>query len=391
MPVVLGMTFINFWLFYIRISYIMNMKWITLRVSVPKENPRTPLAMEQVFSAAYSTFSHGLRLSQIYWEGMVEDWTSFEIAAFSSGVAFYIRTQSSHRHLFESAIYSQYPNAEIDLVEDYTTILPNVVPNNTYNLFGAEMILANKDAFPIRTWSYWNQPLEKEERADTMAVLLETLSKLKEGEMVWFQILIRPTDGEWTKAAKKIRDKEAKRTKSEKKTNYSKKTSEFLSNLIFAPFRQPVWEEEKKDEKEAKLTPGESDVVKAIENKIGKLAFETGIRWMYIARKDVFSGSIITSFLGFFRQFNTFNLNSIKPDKPTLTIGRQPFRQRGIWAKKRRLFERYRFRVFPKKFSMFNIEELATMYHYPSSIVEAPMLRRVEAKKGEPPPSLPVE
>ena len=369
------------------------MKWITLRIRVPKDNPRTPLAMEQIFSAAYSTFSHGLRLSQIYWEGMVEDWTSFEIAAAGGSVAFYIRTQKNHRHLFESAVYSQYSDAEIDLVDDYTNILPSVVPNNTYNLFGAEMILANKDAFPIRVWSYWNQPLEKEERADTMAVLLEALSKLKEGEMVWFQILIRPTDAEWTKEAKKVIAKEAKRTKPEKKANYIKKSGEFLNNLFLSPFQQPVWEEEKEEKKEViRLTPGESDVVKAMEIKVGKLAFETGMRWMYIARKDVFSGSIITSFLGFFRQFNTHNMNGIKPDKPTLTIGRQPFKQRGIWAKKRRLFERYRYRVFPKnKFSMLNIEELATIYHYPSSIVEAPGLQRVEAKKGTPPSTLPVE
>ncbi len=369
----------------------MNMKWISLRVRVPKENPRTPLAMEQVFNAAYSTYTHGLRLSEIYWDGVVEAWTSFEIAAFGSGVAFYIRTQEKYRHLFESAVYSQYPDAEIDLVEDYTTILPSVVPNNSYNLWGSEMILANKDAFPIRTWSYWNQPLEIEERADTMAVLLETLSKLREGEMVWFQILIRPTDGEWAKDAKKVRDKEAKRTKLEKKTNYTKKSGEFLTNLLLAPFRQPVWEEEKEEKKEIKLTPGETDVLKAMENKMGKLAFETGIRWMYIARKDVFSMSVASSVLSFFRQFNTFNLNAIKTNKPTFTIGRQPFKNKKIWAKKRRLFERYRFRVFPKKFSMFNIEELATIYHYPSSIVAAPGLHRVEAKKGAPPSSLPVE
>jgi len=369
----------------------MNMKWITMRVSVPRENMKTPLAMEQVFSAAYSTFSHGFRLSETYWDGKVEEWTSFEIAAFSSGVAFYIRTLSKFRHLFESAIYSQYPDAEIDLVEDYTTILPTVVPNNTYNLFGAEMVLATKDAYPIRTWSYWNQPLEVEERADTMAVLLETLSKLKEGEMVWFQILIRPTDGEWAKKGQKVRDKAAKRTKPEKKTSYVKKTNEFLGNLFLAPFRQPVWEEEKDEKKDVKLTPGESDVVKAMESKMGKLAFETGMRWMYIARNDVFNGSMISSFLSFFRQFNTFNLNSIRPNKPTLTIGRQPFKQTEIWAKKRRLFDRYRFRSFPSKFSMLNIEELATIYHYPSSIVEAPGLSRVEAKKGTPPSTLPVE
>ena len=38
-----------------------------------------------------------------------------------------------------------------------------------------------------------------------------------------------------------------------------------------------------------------------------------------------------------------------------------------------------------------NTEELATIYHFPSATVKTPMLGRVEAKKGTPPASLPVE
>ena len=37
-----------------------------------------------------------------------------------------------------------------------------------------------------------------------------------------------------------------------------------------------------------------------------------------------------------------------------------------------------------------NIEELATIYHFPGDIASTPTLSRVEAKKGEPPANLPV-
>jgi hypothetical protein len=45
-----------------------------------------------------------------------------------------------------------------------------------------------------------------------------------------------------------------------------------------------------------------------------------------------------------------------------------------------------------KNFKPFimNIEELATIYHFPGTVATTPTLTRVEAKKGEPPANLPV-
>jgi hypothetical protein len=41
---------------------------------------------------------------------------------------------------------------------------------------------------------------------------------------------------------------------------------------------------------------------------------------------------------------------------------------------------------------VLNIEELATIYHFPAKITAlAPAVKPVEAKKGGPPPSLPVK
>ena len=40
---------------------------------------------------------------------------------------------------------------------------------------------------------------------------------------------------------------------------------------------------------------------------------------------------------------------------------------------------------------VLNIEELATIYHFPMVSVKAPLVKKTEAKRAEPPPSLPTD
>ena len=138
------------------------------------------------------------------------------------------------------------------------------------------------------------------------------------------------------------------------------------------------------------MTSGEKDVVAAIENKISKLGFESVIRFVYIDKAASFTRSNISAVLGALRQFNTQNLNALKPDGLVTTKTKHPFKARKLYFRKRRIFDTYKLRLFPKKFSILNIEELATVYHYPTIFVEAPTLKRLESRRGEPPAELPI-
>ena len=93
---------------------------------------------------------------------------------------------------------------------------------------------------------------------------------------------------------------------------------------------------------------------------------------------------------GAFKQFNTINMNAFKGDGKQGTSGNQPFKKRREYLKKVKFVERLVNREWGKKDYILNTEELATIYHYPILVVEAPTMRRVEAKKAEPPVSLPV-
>ena len=397
LPVITFFVFWEFWLLYIRYKFIVAIKWDIVEVKIPKEILKTPKAMEQVFAAAHAPYSYGLRFLEKYWEGMVEYWFSFEIVGFAGESHFYIRTPKQFRNLIESAIYGQYPGAEIKDAEDYVRHMPYVLPNKNLELFGNEQILKNPNCYPIRTYPMFEESVE-ERRVDPIAGLLETMAKLKTDEQIWIQILARPIGDEWKKEGEDIINKMFGREK--KKTGFW----EFFGlgvtagELVRAPFEHPSLEAKKKDKDQLNLkflvlSPSEKEVAEGIGRKIAKLGFETTIRFLYIDKRDAFSRDNVAAVQGFFRQFNTQDLNLLRPNKKTMSAAVHGlFKQTRLNLRRRILYERYRDLIFgPKKPKpILNIEELATIYHFPITGVETTYLEKVESRKGGPPAALPM-
>ena len=378
----------------VRRAYVQKISWKLLEVKIPQEILKTPKAMEQVFAAVHATYSGGIKFWDKWRKGKVEDWTSFELVGSAGRVHFYVRVAEPFRNLVESAIYAQYPDTEIvEVSEDYISLLPSVLPNRIYDLWGTNFILAREDAYPIRTYPYFEERV-KEQRLDPIAAITEAISKLKVEEMIWLQILVRPAGDKWVKEGEKLISKLIGRKGKQERTIWGD-LEEFLRNLIKAPFTSPVWSDGEEKEWPAtnigSLTSGEKDVVAAVENKISKLGFEFAVRFVYLDKIDSFTRSNVSAVLGAFRQFNTQNLNAFKPDGSVTTKADFPFKAQKIYYRKRRIFDAYKLRLFPKKFSILNIEELATIYHYPTIFVEAPTLKRLESRRGEPPAGLPIE
>ena len=88
--------------------------------------------------------------------------------------------------MMESAIYAAYPEAEITEAEDYLEEFPHVLPNETFDISGFEEVLRHENYLPIRTYPMFEEMVE-EHRIDTIAPLMEAMSKLKNDEQLWFQ------------------------------------------------------------------------------------------------------------------------------------------------------------------------------------------------------------
>lgn len=380
-PVVFFIALVNIWGDYNRARYLASLKWVTLQIKFPREVAASFKAMEQVFATLHGVITKP-SWDERFFGGKSVDWFSFEIVGSNGEVSFYIRTQEQHRNLVESNIYAQYPEAEISEADDYTQFLEGEAPGEEYDIFGMELILTKDNCYPLRTYEYFEEvsggPYVP--RVDPLASLSEILGSLKIGEHAWTQVVVSPAEAKWIEAGeKKIKEitEGAKREKKEKEEK--------------TVFRM--------------LTAQESFVAKAINNKISKLGFKSAVRFAYIAKKDIFSKATGAAVSGVFAQYAAPNLNGFKPNPPTvpkvkwtgfmkiwpLKVIPFPFRQSIEYEKKKNLFKGYIARKLPKKTIILNTEELATLYHLPSIEVKAPLLERIEARKGTPPLGLPVK
>lgn len=380
-------------------------KYLLLEVKLPKETLKPIKAMEDVCSTFYMIAND--RDPGNFREKWIEGDTTFypslslEIVSIDGEPHFYIRTEDIYRDPLESAIYAQYPDVEIAEVDDYAKYVPQDIPNKEWMIEGREWILGEKNCYPIKTYEEFEtgtEPLE-EKRVDPLAKLLEALSNLSKGEQVWIQMLLGEPGDRWINDGKAIRDKLVKRPEHPPVKPMIQEAAELL--IKGAP------EEEKKEEKkelippEMMLTPGEREIVRAIEKKISKQGFETIVRVLYLGKSDVFFKPHLGLPSSFVVNFNTRNLNYFKVSKKTTTKVKSTLLwyldERRAFLRKRKMFRNYVYRLpplFPQKGGtcVLNTEELATIFHFPSRIVApAPLVSRVEAKKGEAPLELPVE
>ena len=402
LPIFLVVLFIELWIKYLQTKAVKKIKWLLLEVKISRNIEKTPKAMEQVFSGLHGILTK-IKFLDKYWKGKVQEWFSFEIAGIDGSVYFFIRTPENFRNLVEAQIHSQYPDAEILEVLDYAAPLAGKIPSKTYDINGVEFILEKADYYPIRTFLSFEER-QKERRLDPMASFLEILSKLSPSENIFIQYLIKPTgEKDWInegiEAVNKLVGK-----KTEVKKNWFEiffgGINEFVVNLLKAIAIYPEWSEAKKEEVKTtsqNLSPGNRLVAEAIENKISKLAFRVCIRFAYIAKRDIFNRVNIAAINGAFKQFNTLDLNAFKGNKKAGTTADQPriipfIKNRRGFIRKVAFVDRYVNRKLSKnkKDFILNTEELATIYHYPILVVETPTMRRVEAKKSEPPVSLPI-
>jgi len=394
--------FVIYWIWLLgkRTKYLDSINYVLLAITVPAENEKNPKSMEQIFAGLHGIKSD-LNFVEKYWEGKVQDIISLEIVGINGHIRFLIRTPDYFRDLVEANIYAQYPDAEITEVEDYTKFTPDYFPNDKYELFGTDFILIKKDAYPIRTYKAFADEIGKEIFIDPVAILTEVMSKLSEGEQIWIQFIIRPVGDEWKKEGEKVVAK-----------IIGKKVAEKVS-IIEKPFRalfkivqdivgmvgsglglMAVKEKVSKEELPSivpYLSPGEKEVAEAIEANIAKIAFEVKFRFIYLARKEVFSKPKgVSSVVGAIKLFNTQNLNGFKSHKKVKTkVDYFKFR---IPGRQRRIMRNYKKRRIDQGATpfIFNIEELATVFHFPYATVKAPTIARPEARRAEPPVDLPV-
>ncbi len=384
--------------------YAGKWKHVLLAIDVPKNNEQSTQAVENIFTALAGTQSSGNLIEQ-FWEGKTQESFSFELVSLEGYVQFLVRTPSHFRDLVEAAIYSQYPEAEITEVEDYTKDYAKLkFPNEKYNLWGTEFVLVKDYPYPIRTYPEFEHTFSQS-FVDPMANLLEVLGRFGPGEQVWLQLVVTPQKPGWGEKAKKI-VKEMKgegytppETAMDKVAKPVNWVGDTVNSVISSAAGGIGGEKSKKEDdqwKMFKLTPGERLVFERVQRKLAKHSFRVKFRMVYLGERGVFSKPKgVASVVGSIQQFNSSDANGFKPGSRTKT-GADYFRVKKRVAQKQNKI----LRQFVKRSNYYgedvgnmflNSEELATIWHFPVITVKATAVEKIGSRKAAAPSRLPYD
>ena len=296
---------------------------------------------------------------------------ALEIASQVGGtdISFYICVPKYLETAFEKYVQGVYPRAIIEKVpQDYTVFEPQG------QTLGAYLTLKENYLFPISTY----QTLEK----DPLSTITNNLSKITANEGAAVQLIIKPLSkinlrkkGE--KALSKIR--EGKNTRSA----VMEATQSMFSNIISDILKSAPKEN---NPASAKATAGKEKeqgidqvAYDAVQSKIQKQPFSVNIRLVASAQSKECAEDILSHLTGAFSQFSISAINSLKP---------APVKGKAL---KKFIYE-FSFRIFnPRQSSILNIEELASIYHFPTHFTETPYIKGAKSEVVAPPADLPKE
>jgi hypothetical protein len=290
---------------------------------------------------------------------------ALEIASQIGGkdISFFVAIPQYLESSFEKFVQGVYERAVVEKVsEDYTIFEPNGKTAGCY------MELSRSNFLPISTY----KKLEK----DPLAAITNSLSKIKANEGAAIQIVAKPSVQSWQTMGSKIIEK-LKKGKSFKESAYDVHKNFFVEVLeeIFKIF----FHSSGSSSQQPKERTIDEETIKLVQEKTQKPVFDANIRILTSAADQVRADEILRHIESSFGQFGVFAPNSL--EDRTL---------KGNQLK--RLIYDFSFRNFNKKeIISLNIEELASVFHFPTFYIETPYIKLAQSTESEPPDNLPEE
>lgn len=376
------------------------------------------------------------------WVGKWPLWWSLEIASIEGNIYFFIRCEPKNREGIENLLYAQFPQAEITEVDDYTKYVPPFKMGNGWDLRGCEYKLKEQfevtdgdkkikydiDALPIKTYVDYGLDeafnLEENQKIDPLVPLLQVLGSLGQGEQAWIQFVVQ---GSWAH----FDNPDPAKKKDKPVITWQDVGKYWIDQIILKPYRGRLIEKKKmndegKEVDDSTYNTGFKDAperekprIEAAERKITKYGYDTGIRVVYLGKGANFKKDKLGEIKNAFKQFNAPNLNSLDAHVGTdegFDYPWQDYKDLKKITNREKMFKRYVKREFfyppemgstvfikeqidkplvkatlgKSKTSVFSVEELATLFHFPGSVATTSGIGRIDAQKAEPPANLPI-
>ncbi len=312
--------------------------------------------MEQLYSSLASIYSEDFK-SEFFGQPHL----TLEMATVDGEICFYVSCPKNLQSLVEKQIHGQYPSASIEEIPYFNPF------KSDQKIAAAQLGLNKKFVYPIKTYP----KLE----SDSLSSISNALSKIGEEDAATIQIAIRPKDNKWRKTAENAIEKI--------KTGQKSGTGAFFKDLGKTAVGKPLQagtEQKGSQQMEAEkpLSPTQEAEIKGIQEKIAKVGFDTQIRIITAAKEETEAEAHLNNIISSFAQFTNPELNGFKKLKTKA---------------KAKLILDFIFRKFgdSQKSQILNVEELASIFHFPNKGIETPNIRWLSAKDAPSPANLPEE
>lgn len=393
LPVLLGVMLYIGWLEYKRQEDYWSTEHTVLEVRLPEEVTQSPRAAELFLRVLYQSGEVDTPVHTF--RGKTRAWFSLEIASTEGVVRFYVWTRSRYKDIVKAQLYAHYPTVQVVEVPDYTLALP--LDLETMDIWGVEQALQKPDPYPLMTYVAWDldKASEKEEfKNDPLVSILEFMGSIGPGEHLWFQLVLEghanktpPSYCPW-----------ASNFDIHERVNIEEWAQIEIDKIGAKTIK--VKEEGARPNFQA-LPEGDKDKVKAIQEKLNKQTFDVGVRFLYLAKKENLNNTrragLPTALRSFEHGSEGRGLNGLRP---IFYIG--PFDYpwqdfRGIRRRmlKHRLYNgyvtrQYFYAPFKNMHIVLNIEEIASLWHFPGKVAHTPTLVRMPSRRAEAPANLPI-
>lgn len=256
------------------------------------------------------------------------------------------------------------PDAKVDQVSDYSIFAPGSFAAV------AELRLKETYVLPLRTY--------KEAEVDTFAPIISTFSKLEDiGEGASIQLVLKPV----AKGVKEFLVGSIEQLKRGKALKDVLGGSSILKGVgkVFKEFAFGSNDRGGDDEPGKAPKIIDDEAIKALNLKSSKKLFMVNVRLIGSGHTRDIAEDILLDMAGAFSQFGAPMRNEIKIFKPS------PRHLKDMLFK-------YTFREFDEKSSIvLNTEELASIFHLPTSSTDVPRIGWVRSKEAPPPENIPKE
>ncbi len=355
-----------------RESFRRTAELTTLLVRVQKEvpedeknkQPKEVIAVaEHLYSSFYSIYKGGYGR---WFTG--EDQISLEIAVVKGLISFYVVVPKNYVELIRKQMNAQLPDAIIDEVEGYNIF------NEDSHVEAASLKFNKSFMYPIKTY--------EDMESDPLNNLTNSLSKLEDDEGAAIQFMIRPVSNKWHK-----KGKSAAHNMQQGKpivdqswpmkilSGFGKALMFLLDNLFNRASSTNDPQKSIKDDK-VELTEVQRELLKSLEEKAGKVGFETKIRIVTSSNNPASAQANLDNIYSSFTQFLSPERNGFKKSKEN----------------KEQIIKDYIFRRFVEDSKMIlNTKELATIIHFPNQHVDTPNINWLLAKRAPLSPDAPKE